>query len=458
MTGQIDLIRSAYPGLVWPAVPPDPGALALALQFQLGRSQWQSPEALRAGQFRQLQKVFAHAHSAVPFYRDRLDAAGYRPGAAVPHDWFAEFPVLTREEVHVQGAALHSSTVPDGHRPVESGQTSGSTGSPITFLSTAVTRLLWQAFNLRDLMWHRRDLGLKLVAIRPDRGVRGERGVSLPGWGPSTGAAYRGGPSALLHSANTVERQLDWLAAEDPDYLLTLASNLLELAREMHRRGMRLPRLREACTFGDALSPQGRAECQALLGVKVVDMYTAQEAGYIALQCPERDHYHVQSEGVIVEILDESGLPCAPGRFGRVVLTTLHNFAMPLIRYEIGDYAEAGAPCPCGRGLPVIARILGRERNLALTPEGRKYYPSFAADRWMHIAPISQLQLAQKTRRLIEARVVAPRALDSAEERALATALRDSLGHPYEFAVVRLERIPRSASGKYEDFIREIDS
>jgi phenylacetate-coenzyme A ligase PaaK-like adenylate-forming protein len=62
-----------------------------------------------------------------------------------------------------------------------------------------------------------------------------------------------------------------------------------------------------------------------------------------------------------VEVLDEEGRPCAPGETGRVVATSLNNFAMPLIRYETGDTAEVGAPCPCGRGLPVLTRIMGRD-------------------------------------------------------------------------------------------------
>jgi phenylacetate-CoA ligase len=345
--------------------------------------------------------------------------------------------------------------MPAAHAPVARGQTSGSTGTPVSFLSTRVTQQFWQAFNLRDHIWHRRDLRLKLATLRPDRGSRDDRGRSAANWAPLLDELFGTGSSSLLHSGNVLERQIEWLVEQDPDYVLTLASNLLELAREMHRRGVRLPRLREARTFGDALGPEARAECAALLGVKLVDMYTSQEAGYLALQCPENDVYHLQSEGVIVEVLDGDGQPCGPGQAGKVVVTALHNYAMPLIRYEIGDYAEPGAACPCGRGLPVIRRVLGRERNLAMTPDGRKFYPSFAAEVWSSIAPIRQIQLAQKTARSIEVRYCAERALDGDEERRLAGALRQSLGHPYEFTFARLDQIARTRSGKYEDFICE---
>jgi phenylacetate-CoA ligase len=451
-----DSIRSSVAGEQWPALPGPQGALALALQFQLERTQWLPPVEIEALQARQLALLLRHAHDTVPFYRERLAAAGYQPGMAVTREWFASLPRLARTEVQARGEALHSRAVPPDHQPVVAGQTSGSTGRPIVCLSTAVTRLLWQAFTLRDHLWHRRDLRLKFAAIRPDRGRRGESGLSLPGWGPALEAAFRTGPSCLLHSSAPLDSQIAWLLANDPDYLLTLATNLLEIARALRRRGARLARLREAMTFGETLRAEVRAECEALLGVKVVDLYSAQEAGYLALECPDHEGYHVQAESAIVEILREDGTPCVPREIGRVVVTPLHNFALPLVRYEIGDYAEAGAPCPCGRGLPVIRRILGRERNLALAPDGRKFFPSFPAEAWSGAAPVRQIQLVQKSLRAIEVRYVADRALDAGEEGRLARALRECLAHPYELRCVRLEQIPRTAGGKYEDFICEL--
>jgi phenylacetate-CoA ligase len=88
-------------------------------------------------------------------------------------------------------------------------------------------------------------------------------------------------------------------------------------------------------------------------------MYSANETGYLALQCPLSGHYHVQSETVLVEVLDEVGRACRPGETGAVVVTPLQNFAMPLLRYSLGDFAEVGSPCACGRHLPVLKEILG---------------------------------------------------------------------------------------------------
>src|SRR3546814_11153852 len=85
--------------------------------------------------------------------------------------------------------------------------------------------------------------------------------------------------------------------------------------------------------------------------------------------------YHAQSENVLLEVVDDDGRPCGPGETGRVLITSLHNFATPLIRYELGDYAEVGSPCACGRGLPVIKQVLGRKRNRLILSDGRSGFP-----------------------------------------------------------------------------------
>jgi phenylacetate-CoA ligase len=187
-------------------------------------------------------------------------------------------------------------------------------------------------------------------------------------------------------------------------------------------------------------------------------MYSAEEMGYMALQCPEHEHYHVQSENVLLEVLRDDGAPCGPGETGRVVVTPLHNFAMPLFRYANGDHAEVGPPCPCGRGLPVLSRIMGRSRNMLRLPDGSSHWPSFPSETWIDIAPIRRLQLVQHGLQAIEARIVAERDLDADEEVRLVAALRGTLGYPFDISVTRVEAIGRSGNYKFEDFICRIPS
>ena len=341
------------PGVVWPAIAGPDDATFLALQYQLQQTQWLSASRLRELQFRQLTALLPHAYETVPYYRWQWHGA-YESGIALTPEGFERLPLLRRTDLQQNPDALKSSAPPPAHGAVVESRTPGSTGIPVFTLKTALTGLWWRALTLRDHLWHRRDFSGKLAAIR-----RGVENGEFEGWGPSTDVLATGRSATLALPADP-DTQLEWLVRYDPDYLLTYPSNAAELARISFARELRYPRLREVRTFGELLSEDTRELCRRAWNVRVTDLYSCDEAGYVALQCPEREHYHVQSESVLVEVLDEQGKACAPGAVGRIVITTLQNFAMPLIRYDIGDLAELGAPCPCGRGLPVIRRFAGR--------------------------------------------------------------------------------------------------
>lgn len=146
----IPTILSDLPHILWPAVPNPAGAQLLALLFQLQDSQWWPTEKLEAEQFRQLHGLLAHARETIPFYRDRLKAAGFSPDRPLQREQWQRLPILTRSEVQASGEALFCPRPPDAHLPVHRIRTSGSTGKPITVQGTAVTKLFWSAFTLRD--------------------------------------------------------------------------------------------------------------------------------------------------------------------------------------------------------------------------------------------------------------------------------------------------------------------
>jgi phenylacetate-CoA ligase len=145
-----------------------------------------------------------------------------------------------------------------------------------------------------------------------------------------------------------------------------------------------------------------------------------------------------------------------PGEQGRVVLTVLSNFATPLLRYEIGDIAVPGAPCACGRGLPVIERVAGRVRNMMTLPGGERRFPAFDSGFYGELGPVRQYQIVQKTRERLELHVVAERALTADEEAAIKRRLLDRLQQEFEVEFVRRDAIPRGPGGKYEEFMSEV--
>jgi phenylacetate-CoA ligase len=340
-----------------------------------------------------------------------------------------------------------SQAPPPGHGRLLEHLTSGSIGEPLRVFGTRLDSMFWLAQTLRDHLWHRRDLAGKLCAIR-SRTNDSEQ----PSWGPATDALFDTGPRAILNIRADTAHQLEWLQQHDPAYLLSHPTNLRELARLALKEGIKLPQLREVRCFGETLPPDLRALCREAWGAKVTDVYSAEEVGYIALQCPEHEHYHLQSEHLLIEVLDDRGKPCGAGEIGRVVVTTLHNFAMPLIRYVLSDYAEVGAPCSCGRGLPVLTRILGRSRNMLTLPDGRRVWPTFPAMRYS-AASIRQLQIIQHTRETIEARFVAERELRAEEEQALVAAIHEAFGYPFAVTLTPVPEIARSPGMKCEDMI-----
>jgi len=452
-------IHSQVPGIEWPAIPRGVNASLLAVLLQLEQSQWWPTERLRSEQCRQLKPLVAHAFRRVPFYRARCEQAGLSPDEiSTPRGW-QKLPLLTRRDVQLAGDQLHAQNARAEHGRLGQVLTSGSTGQPVQTLTTDVTRLFWKAFTLRDHLWHRPDCQGTLAAIRDTSaaGARLPQGLRSPNWGSATRDVCQTGPAFLLSIQTTVAEQIDWLARVEPASLLTYPTTVMALAQHALSHGVALPTLREVRTFGEILDPRCRELCRAAWNVPVVDMYSSQEVGYIALQCPQHEHYHVQAENVLVEILRTDGTPCEPGETGRVVLTPLHNFAMPLLRYDLGDYAEVGPPCPCGRGLPVLNRILGRQRNLVTFPDGTQHWPTLVQGELPEsLPPVYQFQLVQRSLSQIELRVVRPAPFTAEECQKMTHYLHQTLRHPFDVTFTYVDEIPRSSSGKYEEFRSEL--
>ena len=438
-----DALPSQVPGIHWPAVVGAHDATVLALLFQMESTQWLPTEALREQQDRQLGALLDHARRHCRFYRERL-----------PNDlarWH-EIALQTRADLQTQADDLRATAYPRAHGKTFDIATGGSTAEPVTVRRTALTQLFWQATTLRDHLWHRRDLSATMAIIRQFPEPVDE---TKPGrWG----GVLRSGPAWHLPISTDVEAQLRWLQGVDPNILLTYPANLDALLAHLHQEGITLPRLREVRTISGTVTAALRERCQAILGVSLTDLYSAQEVGVIALQCPDSGLLHVQAEHLLVEVLDESGRPCREGEVGQVVVTDLHNFAMPLIRYALRDWVEVGPPCSCGRGLPTLRRVVGRNRNMAMSPEGKLFWPVLETKRMLEaIAQLRQYQFEQTAANAITARLVCASAPSPEQLRRLQAALEQMLGHAYRWTwQLRETPLPLSAGGKFEEFFSSI--
>lgn len=441
---------SNLPGIVWPTIPGASGVYQLALLYQLEQSEKWSPEQLIEVQYRQLSELLLHAWNTCQFYRASLKAAGYTPGSIVTPEWFSGFPLLTRTDLQDKFPSIKSSLPPPKHGPVGEGKSSGSTGRPIEYLSTEHTRTLWRTSVLREHLWNRRDFNARVAIIR----AKVKDGLS-PNWGDGIAAVFPSSACQVINSINPLDKLANWLLQQAPEYLLVFPSTLRGLTEEFKRLGKPPPQMRQIVTQGEMLTPELRIQCESFFNAPIRDIYSASEVGYIAVQC-EAGHYHVQ-EQLLVEILDEAGKPVAPGQWGKVVVTTLHNFALPLIRYAIGDYAEAGdVGCECGRNLRKINRLMGRTRNLVTLPDGRRFWPLMASNEWPESAGITRFQVVQKRLDTLEVRLELPRPLTNEERSQITAALHNRLGYPFLVTFTEMREMPIPENGKFEDFLSEI--
>ncbi|MGE0031487.1 MAG: phenylacetate--CoA ligase family protein [Steroidobacteraceae bacterium] len=444
------------PFLSWPpylATPP--ARLADVMQDLEASDRWSAAE-IAAGTQSQLMLLLEWAANNVPYYRKQgsLKAALKilrRSPERFDEQWL-QLPLLTKETLRSESAALNAPSVPSAHLPLASISTSGSTGIPVEVNTTAVTRTVWEALAVREHLWQRRDFGKRLGVIRsfkPAEGIR--RGIDSPDWGPPVARLYRTGPMSVVHIKQPVEVLVDWLRRFDPHYLLTYPSVAAALFNALGPGG-RTPSLEELRLIAEPVDVEFERQLKDAWGVRITDIYSCNETGKIAQRCREHENLHVQGEGIFVEILNDRGERCAPGESGQVVLTSLHNLATPLIRYQIGDYATVGEPCGCGRASLVIGRVLGRVRNLAMSPDGKRYYP-ITLWKIRAVAPVRQAQWVQTALDAIELRAVLDRPLTAAETQQAADVVCETLGHAYRVTVMPVNDIARGPTGKFQEFL-----
>lgn len=418
-----------------------------------------SPERLARYQAEQLGRLLAHAYETVPFHCARLAAAGFRPGMAISPEFWRSLPALERSDLQDQGDALKSTRLPPEHGESVKISTSGSTAMPVSVWRTDFQALLLEAVVLRKVLWQGCDFEAKLgVVMRDPEKLSGPpAGRHYADWGSPTALVFETGPAVMLDNSASIAEMVAWLAREAPAYLRIAPTLLKEVSFHLLDGGIAPPKLQGIMSSAEVIAPDLRALARRVFGTGIFASYGANEAGTIALQCPTHEHYHVQAEATLVEVIDDEGKPCAPGQVGRILLTALHSFAYPLIRYAIGDRAEVGGPCPCGRPHPVLRQIVGRTRDQIVLPSGQRRYCHFGQllGFW-DFKDIRQFQVVQKTHYDLELRLVARRRLSAEVEAEVSKRLRAMTGEHFKVALSYRDAIPPAASGKFLDLVCEV--
>jgi phenylacetate-CoA ligase len=416
-----------------------PGPRGRAYRF-LQRSQWASPDELREIQLAALNDVLSAARG-IPFYRERLEGASLGSRGLSSLEDLARLPPLERADVQRLGIrGLRGPGVICLRRV-----TSGSTGQPVEVRWSRQMMAWVDAANRRSLEWLGVMPGDRRVIVR-------QQSSTYLGW--LRRIAYNSAriiPREVFN-ADYRERAIAALRRNPPKLVLgnTKSVHVLALALEG-----RAPIEADAVVTGaGALHEHYREAMERAFRCPVYNRYGAIETGQLAHPCGEAGLRHIPSELLLLEVVREDGSPADAGELGDVLVTCLRNRAMPLIRYRLGDLAAlAEAPCPCGRGLPVLENLVGRINEALVRPDGGVVLSGAMVDELMAVAGSSLLEFKIVQQADLSVQILVAQRDDPDPEdvrRRLAAAFDELIGVPGGTVVERVDDLPADRAEKLQ--------
>jgi phenylacetate-CoA ligase len=454
----------SVPGTVWPALAPAEVSQVWAAYQELERTEWLPAAELEERQLQQLRALLLHCFHEVPYYRRLLSKAGLSNRPLGSLEEFRRLPLLTRELYQAHFADLQARSLPDGMMAAGGSFTSGTNGVPIKVLKTNRDSLWWSAFYLRDLAWSGLDprgrlAVIRLLAMTREELPRALEGFSVPYWTPFCALLLETGPSYAMDIRQDPRRQLAWLRQVNPDYLLSVPSNLEFLAGLLQESGARLPNLRAIQAIGEPLTAGTLQRIENGFGVPVKNLYSTTETGYVASPCPAGHGLHVHAENVLAEVLDNDNRPCRAGQTGRLVLTSLNSFLTPFLRYDILDDVTLGpGPCPCGRGLPLWTHVEGRRLPLLYLPGGRRKSVLSMILGIRKVAGFHQFQIVQRAVDHVTVRIVPDRTWDAAHAERMRQTVHEEFETPIRVTIEERDALERPAGGKLKLAVIEMEA
>lgn len=423
----------------------------------LMQSQYWPPEQMLEFQRSQLSQLLRHAKATVPFYKTRLDAVFNGNGVI---DWgrWNEIPIVTRADLRDRREEMLTAALPLGHGATKNFSTSGTTGVPITItvpsLMSAVNKAAWKRFfRLQDINNRKRIAEFK-VNLANGMPISGECAFNVGGRVVQTDIDPGGQCGVVISRRLLPSHKLDVLQSLNVSYLTDTSTAIEILAHENLRRK---PALQFEAVIGISMgiSDEQRLLNRQSFNARTVSAYSSKEGALMAVQCGETPHFHVCSETVLLEVLDERNTPCAIGQPGRVVITPFFQTAQPLIRYEQGDVVTLGDACTCKSLLPVIARIDGRQDAILRFPDRDVSATGFdqGVARLLHKA--TAYQLAQVGPLNIEVRYMCHEDFFAREIETIVAHLKTVLHPDLQVTFKRVVDIPFNSGGKQQRIVRE---
>ena len=393
---------------------------------ELEQSQWWPIERIQQLQSERLQRLIHHAYEHVPYYRNLIDASGVSPGSIRTAADLSSLPILTKADIREHIGELLADSHP--RRKLLELRTGGSTGEPLIFYSSRESQSSrGVARTLRALEWANIYQGDPTFSVTRQRSSDSRwsaqrRRIGRLLWRESFEDCAGLSDSSLPFVVQRISRLHPRLLGGYPSAVCIIA----EFIRDS---GMPSPDVKSIVVGGEPLFDDQRSLLREVFGTEPFSKYASFENSDIAMECNAHAGLHVAAEDLVVEVVDNEGRPIQPGRHGRIVITNLHEYGMPLIRYDTDDEgALIEGACECGRSLPRLAPIMGRTGHLIYTPSGKRLSPS--SFRYMDLAllGIRRFQLVQDQLDHVIVRAVPNPSLSSSSARDLGAALRAHFG------------------------------
>ena len=410
------------------------------------RTQWYSASDIAAYQAQRLEALLQHASQHVPYYRKVIQV----PRATQ----LTSLPLLTKDILRKNFDDLQSDDL--GSRDWYVNTSGGSTGEPARFI--------------QDESYREQNIALEHLGYRMTGKDIGDPEVRL--WGSerdifkgTIGMRARVGNwvrnqtflNAFSMSPETMKGFIEQLNAIRPKVVIAYAQSAYELAQFSVERSLPIEGVGAVMTSAGTLYPFMREAISQAFHAPVFNRYGSREVGDIATECDAHLGLHIHMENQVVEILDKDGVPCPPGQMGEIVVTSLHNYAMPLIRYRIGDMGSwLGQECTCGRGSALLREVSGRVVDTFLTKSGKKIDGEYFTHLIYFKNWVSKFQFVQEDLETIKVRIQKcdePVARDLQEiEDKVRVVMGDDCKVEFEF----VDEIPASSSGKYRYTISRV--
>lgn len=403
--------------------------------------------ALEKRQLELLKRQVVFSSQNIPFYQKYWATTNCDVTAIESFEAFAKIPIIEKNDVQTNQLQFSNPKI----KKVDIRGTSGSTGTPLTFVKDRQATAFMDAVMYDAYSWHGVNIG-----------DRQARFWGLPHDKTKQNIAFlkdflmnRKRFSAFHLSAGDYTAFIKKLQRWKPQYCYGYPSLMCEFVEFTGQHNINLASLNlkvVVCT-GEQLSSEQKVKLEKGFHCQAVNEYGCTEIGVIGFECSE-GNMHEMSSNVYFEVLKD-GKPVFDEE-GEVVVTELHARTSPFIRYRIGDRGiRSSKVCSCGLPYPLISILSGRVDDYIITPDGRKVYDAILA--YTLKKGVRKFRVTQRVVNSLEILVVPEDDLNDELIAYYHSEFKKHISPDMEFNIKKIDSIPREPSGKLRYFTSEIN-